>query len=333
MKKFVRILMWLLFIFALFVMTAYLLPQRVKIERSKKIEASPKIVFSQVNDLYNWEKWSKWHIIDPDLLTEFNNNGVGQGAGVIWNSDDEEIGVGKLTITESVPYDLVFCVLQFPEKNPGTMKFLLEETGEQTMITWTLTLDIGYNPFARWTGLLKNRKIGPDLEDGLDYFNTVCKVLEQEDAMIVELEQLNAFDYAGIREKVSFNAVSSKMGEMFQTVANFVAETTIGISGAPFAIYHEMKNDTIDLECGYPVSELILPKEPIQTGTFQAAECAVIDYYGNFEELEKAHSTIQQWIEKHRFRMAGPPIEKYLTDAATEPDPEKWHTKIYYPVR
>lgn len=333
MKKFVRILMWLLFIFAVLIMTAYLLPQHVNIERSKKIGASPKIVFSQVNDLYNWEKWSKWHIIDPDLKTEFNNSGVGQGAGVIWNSDDEEIGVGKLTITESVSYDSVFCVLQFPEKNPGTMKFLFEQTGEQTMITWTLTLDVGYNPFARWAGLLKNSAIGPYLEDGLDYLNTVCKVLEQEDAMIVELGQLDAFDYAGIREKVSFNSVSSKMGEMFQTVAGFVGSTTANITGAPFAIYHEMKNDTIDLECGYPISELILPKEPVQTGSIQSAKCAVINYFGGYDELEEAHSTIQQWIEKHQFRIAGPPIEKYLTDATTETDSEKWHTKIYYPVR
>jgi effector-binding domain-containing protein len=333
MKKFVRFLMWLLFVFALFIMSAYLLPQHARIERRAEIEASPKIIFSQVNDLYNWEKWSKWHILDPDLKTEFNNNGVGQGAGVIWNSNNEDIGVGKLTITESVPYDSIFCVLQFPEKNSGAMKFLLVETGEQTMITWTLTLDVGYNPFARWGGLLKNRTIGPDLEDGLDYLNTVCKVLEQEDAMIVELEQLDAFDYAAIREKVSFNDVSSRMSEMYQTIAGFVAGTTTSISGAPFAIYHEMKNDTIDLECGYPISELILPEEPIQTGTFQTAECAVIDYFGNYGELEEAHSVIQQWIEKHRFRMAGPPIEKYLTDAATEADSEKWHTKIYYPVR
>ena len=325
--------MWLLFIFALFIMTAYLLPQNVEIERSKKIGASPKIVFSQVNDLYNWEKWSKWHIADPDLETEFNNNGVGEGAGVIWNSDDGNIGIGKLTITESVPYDSVFCVLQFPEKRPGTMKFLFDENGEETFLTWTLTLDVGYNPFVRWTGLLKNSTIGPDLEDGLDYLNTVCKVLQQEDAMIVELQKLDTFEYASVREKVSFNDVSSRMSEMYQTVTNFVAGTTIAITGAPFAIYHEMKNDSIDLECGYPVSELILPEAPVETGTFQSAECATADYYGDYEKLEDAHSVIQQWIEKHRFRIAGPPIEKYITDAATEADPENWHTKIYYPVR
>lgn len=333
MKKFIRILMWLLFIFALVIMTAYLLPQYLKIERTAEIEASPKIVFSQVNDLYNWEKWSKWDIIDPDLKTEFNNHGIGQGAGVIWESNFDDIGVGKLTITESVPYDSIFCVLQFPEKRPGTMKFLFEENGAVTSVTWILTCDVGYNPFARWTGLLKNRRVGPDLQDGLDYLNTVCKVLQQEESMIVQLEDIKSFEYASIRKKIVFNDVSSQMSEMFREVENFVATTTEQITGAPFAIYHEIKNDTIDLECGYPVSKLILPERPVQTGTFQSARCAAIDYYGNYEKLEEAHSTIQQWIEKHRFRMAGPPVEKYITGAPTESDTEKLHTKIYYPVK
>ena len=333
MKKFVRFLMWLLFVFALFIITAYLLPQHVKIERSAKIEASPKIVFSQVNDLHNWEKWSKWHIVDPYLETEFNNHGVGRGAGVIWKSEYDDIGVGKLTITESVPYDSVFCVLQFPEKRPGTTKFLFEENSGVTSVTWILTCDVGYNPFARWAGLLKNKTVGPDLKAGLEYLNTVCTILEQEETTIIELEELEAFKYASVREKISFNDVSSRMGEMYQTVSTFVAGTTAKISGPPVAIYHEMNNDTIDLECGYPVSELLLPEEPVQTGIFQSAKCAVIDYFGSYENLEEAHSAIQQWIEKHRFRISGPPVEQYLTGEAAAPNPEKWHTKVYYSVK
>jgi len=333
MKKIVRFLMWLLFVFAVFIMSAYLLPQHVEIERNAKIDASPKIVFSQINDLYNWEKWSKWHITDPDLRTEFNNNGVGQGAGVIWKSNFDDIGVGKLTITESAPYDSVFCVLQFPEKRPGTMKFLFEENGGETALTWILTCDVGYNPFARWGGLLKNSKIGPEMKDGLEYLNTVCRVLEQEDAMIVELRKPDSFEYAGIREKIVYSDVSSRMNEMYQSVRNFVAATTARITGPPFAIYHEMKSDTIDLECGYPVSELILPEDPVRTGTFNPGICATIDYFGDPGKLEEAHGNLQQWIEQHGFKMNGAPVEQYITDAATEPDPNKWHTKIYYPVK
>ena len=333
MKKFVRFVMWLLFVFALFIMSAYFLPQHVKVERSAEIGAPPKIVFSQVNDLQNWEKWSNWHIDDPDLQTEFNNNGVGLGAGVIWKSEDDDIGVGKLTIIESVPYDSVVCVLQFPEKRPGTMKFHFDENGEETFLTWTLTLDVGYNPFARWAGLLKNKKVGPDLRAGLEYLNTVCRVLEQEDAVVVELANFGGFEFAAIREKMPFDEVDSRMNEMYQTVAIYVAGTTARISGPPFAVYHEMKSDTIDLECGYPVSELILPEEPVRTGIFKTTRCARVDYYGHHQNLEEAHTAIQQWVAKHGFKMIGAPVEQYITDAAAEPNPEKWYTKIYYPVK
>ena len=333
MKKFVRFVMWLLFVFAVFIMSAYFLPQHVKVERSAEIGASPKIVFSQVNDLQNWEKWSNWHITDPDLKTRFTEHGVGENGGVIWNSELDEIGKGKLTIMESAPYDSVVCKIDFPEKRTAEMKFLLNENGKETALTWILICDVGYNPFARWAGLLKNKIVGPDLKAGIDYLNTVCRVLEQEDAMIVELANFGGFEFAAIREKIPFDEVGSRMNEVYQTIGNSVAGTTARISGAPFAVYHEMKSDTIDLECGYPVSKLILPEEPVRTGTFKTAKCARVDYFGHHQNLEEVHTAIQQWVEKHGFKLNGAPVEQYNTDGATEPDPEKWHTKIYYPVK
>jgi effector-binding domain-containing protein len=333
MQKIIRTLMWILFVFALFILLAYLLPRKVEIERNTTINSSPKIVFSQVNDLHNWEKWSKWHIDDPELKLRFINNGVGDSAGVVWESEQFKNKRGRLTIVESDPYSLIHFKIEFPDREPAEMEFSLQQKGEETVLTWLLVCDVGYNPFARWAGLLKNKIVGPGLQESLDYLKTVCEVLDDENALIVELTSVEPFYYAGIREKVSAEKVSEKMGEMFDEVTAFIENSAAEIAGMPFAIYHEIVNDSVDLECGFPVSAEITPRERFQSGEFQANTCATLSYFGDYQQLEVAHTTIQNWIGTRKFKLAGPPIEMYATNPANEADPDKWHTKICYPVR
>jgi effector-binding domain-containing protein len=333
MQKVIRVLMWILFVFALIILMAYLLPCKVEIERNATMNSSPKIVFSQINDLHNWEKWSKWHIDDTELKLRFINNGVGDSAGVIWESSHLKIDRGRLTIFESEPYSLIHAKIEFPDRRPAEMKFSLQKKGEETELNWILVCDVGYNPFARWAGLLKNKIVGPALQESLYYLTTVCEVLEEENALIVELTSVKPFYYAGRREKIRAENVSVKMGEMFDEVSAFIENSTAETAGMPFAIYHEIVNDSIDLECGFPVSAEIAPRKPFQTGQFPANTCATLSYFGNYQQLEIAHSTIQNWIETRKFKLAGPPIEMYATNPANEADPDKWHTKICYPVR
>ncbi len=333
MQRFIRILMWLLFVLALFILSAYLLPRKGEVVRTKNIEASPRIVFSQINDLHNWEKWSAWHIAHPNLNLQYHNHGLGQDAGFIWHSSMREIGDGRLMITQSTPYDSILCNLQFPDKREAKSKFELKNKGEATLLRWIFVFDRGYNPFARWTGLLLDNIFGPEMEEGLDYLNTVCKVQFQENTPIVELVTIDSFYYASVSKKVYFENVGVEMEEMFAEVDDFIKTSKIRETGSPFAVYHEIKQDTIVLECGIPVKELPEGKGSIHTGKFSATRCAMSDYFGEYSFLEEAHTVIQEWIEKRRFKLAGPPMEKYITGASVSTDPGKWHTKIYYPVR
>ena len=67
--------------------------------KSAIIDAPAKVVFAQINDLYNWEKWSKWHQIDPEMQLNYINHGVGEGAGYSWESNNRKAGSGQLLIT------------------------------------------------------------------------------------------------------------------------------------------------------------------------------------------------------------------------------------------
>lgn len=333
MKQFLRIIMWVLFFIALFIAGAYFLPRIVVVERNAVIEAPANVVFSQVNDLHSWEKWSMWNQIDPEMEIKYINHGVGEGAGYNWESEHPNVGDGRLLITESAPYDSIVTLLTFAERGDAISIFYFEEKDSTTLVTWRLKYNVGYNPAARWKGLMIGSIVGPDFEEGLENLNVVCKVQVQENDFIGELVNLEAFEYASVREEVAFMDVSLKMGDLFAEVSNFIEMANTGVAGMPFAIYHEMDSESIDLECGIPVSEKVEGTEVITTGTYPEKKCAAVDYFGDYRQLEDAHTAVQSWIEEHNFKLAGAPLEFYLTDPATEPDPGKWHTRIYYPVQ
>ena len=325
--------MWLLFFFALLIAGAYFLPRFTVVERNAVIEAPPNVVFTQVNDLHSWDKWSKWSQIDPEMEVKYINHGVGEGSGYTWESRDPNVGVGKLLITESAPYDSIVTLINFADEGDAVSVFYFKEKDSNTRLTWKFRYDVGFNPLARWMGLMMGNLIGPDFEESLENLNVVCKVQVQEGSFIEELVTLEEFNYASVRDEVPFVEVSLTMGEMFGQVSNFIESSNTGVAGMPFAVYHEMEGQKIDLECGIPISRLVEKTKHVFTGTYPETKCAAVDYYGDYRQLEDAHTALQAWIEERRFKLAGAPLEFYLNDPATETDPSNWHTRIYYPVR
>jgi len=333
MKWFIKIIMWVLFLFALFILIAFffLLPREIRIEQDLYIEASSKIVFSQVNDLYNWEKWNEWHQADPDMDINYVKNGVGKSAGFQWESKNRKIGAGSVMILESKKYDSLIVNMAFFEKGEAINKFIISGEEGNCKMSWEFYYNLEQYPQLWWKGYRINRNWEAYINEGLANIKTVCEVQAKENVMVVELEKLDSFLYVSLRQKVNFADVSEKMLEMFDQLNETIQSQEIETKHSPFAIYHSIIGETIDMECGIPVPHLI-EKEEVISGVFPAVTCAALKYYGNYEQLEQGHTTVQNWLQKRRFNIGGPPIEVYVTDPEKEPDSGKWLTIIYYPV-
>jgi effector-binding domain-containing protein len=324
--------MWVLFIIALFIAIAYFLPQKIYVERESAIEASPMTVYSQIIDLHSWNKWSRWNQIDPNMEINYINKGVGVGAGYSWESENKNVGKGTIEIVEAVKFDSVVVKMNFMEQGAARSSFLFEESGNSTMLKWTLSYDVGYNPFARWMGLMMDNYIGKDFEAGLINLNALSRMLEKEKEYLVLIDELERFHFVSIREKVPFIEVSLKMGEMYGEIGTYINNMGAEKNGKPYAMYHLMNEQDIDLECGIPTKVLVKGDGDFLAGTFPETKCATVDFYGDYRGLEEGHMAVQQWIEKRGFALVGAPMEIYLTDPGSDPNPENWLTRIYYPV-
>ena len=171
-----KILIALAVIVVVFAVIVALQPSEFRVARTATISAPPPAVFAQVNDFHKWEAWSPWAKLDPAMKQTYEGTPDGTGAVYTW-SGNNEVGEGRMTITESRPSDLIRIKLEFLKPFAGTSiaEFTFKPEGNQTMVTWSMA---GKNNFmAKAFGLFMNmdKMIGGQFDKGLAQMKSVAE--------------------------------------------------------------------------------------------------------------------------------------------------------------
>ena len=170
----------LMVIVAAFVVIVALQPSDFRVTRSAAITAPPEAVFVQVNDLHRWEAWSPWAKLDPAAKNSYEGPAAGVGAAFSW-AGNSQVGVGRMTITESRPNDLIRMNLEFikPFKATNITEFTFKPEGNLTVVTWTMS---GKNNFlSKAVGLFMDcdKMVGGEFEKGFENLKTVLAAKKQ----------------------------------------------------------------------------------------------------------------------------------------------------------
>jgi effector-binding domain-containing protein len=332
MKALKNVSIILLVLVILLIAIAYLLPNKVQVQKTSLIHAPTSTVFEQVNNLHNWEKWSPWFRLDTTMDIKYFGNAKGEGSGYEWKSENRKVGSGSLVIIASVPEDSILTELEFTSNQKIISSILFNSTDSGTMVTWGIEFKLGKNPFLRYIGLFMKKNIENDFAKGLENLDIYLKSQHLPVDMKIELTTIQSFNYISIRDTVIFNDISTKMGEYFGVLMEYMNRKNLVQTHAPFAIYHSFTNDDADIEVGIGITQPVETKQPIISGKFNASNVVVADYYGPYNNISKAHELIQTWLAANNKKMKGPPYEFYVTDPSSEKDSTKWLTRVYYPV-
>lgn len=142
------------------------LPAEWECERTIVVSGQTGEIQPLVADLRRWNDWSAWNTAaDPTMETTFSGADTGTGAVREWTGD--ELGVGRLEITESslagIEYFLTFE--DMPHKIYGSFEYAAADEG--TEITWKSWGDTGDMPWDKVLSQVFVPFIGGDLETGL----------------------------------------------------------------------------------------------------------------------------------------------------------------------
>ncbi|MFW0795703.1 SRPBCC family protein [Gordonia sp. CPCC 205515] len=138
------------------------------VTRSELINALPDQIYPLIVDLHEWQKWSPWEGLDPDLNRTYSGPQAGPGAGYAW-SGNRKAGKGTMTIADVTEPTRVAVDVAFekPMKSSSTSVFTLAPRGAKTEVTWTMTGPHSlFSRIAAPLGLF-DKLIGKDFEKGL----------------------------------------------------------------------------------------------------------------------------------------------------------------------
>lgn len=311
------------------------LPSTFNLERSVIIDADREQVFKQVNDFKNWKNWAPWALKDSTIYTireNYSNPSAGEGASFKWNSEHEDVGEGTITIVESLNNESVITEVDLGMViAQGGWHF--NETGEGINVVWSMDVDFGFNPVAKFFGLFMEDYVAPDYELGLQRLKTYAENLPKINRVAVSQDSVGTTWFLAIRDTVNQMEISNAHGKMYAHINRFMDNAGIDINGEPLVIYHYWSDSIIDIEAGIPVKDSVsINDDVVKLNKIQAGDVVTAIHYGPYDRLPETYFGINEWMRKNKVVVIGPPWEVYLTDPTTEADPEKWKTAIYFPI-
>ncbi|MCU1321055.1 MAG: hypothetical protein JWM43_704 [Acidobacteriaceae bacterium] len=143
-------------------------PNSFRVQRSATINASPQKIAALINDFHNWNDWSPWAHIDPDMKTTYSGPASGVGSVYLWEGNSK-VGQGRMEILAIQPTQTT-VKLDFlkPFEGHNTTDFIFQPQGSSTQVEWVM-----YGPMTFFPGKLMSvftsmdKMIGGDFEKGL----------------------------------------------------------------------------------------------------------------------------------------------------------------------
>ena len=167
-----RFAIGLLIAFVLFVIVGLSLPKETVVERSVIINAPIGVVFNNVNNLKNHEKWDPWQAADRTMKITYGTVTEGTGASYSWTS---EMGDGTQTITESVTNRSIKVELDFKKQRTMRGWWHFTPMGQGVRVSERVANKAGACLCARYINLFIDAEIGRYFTRGLKKLKEVSE--------------------------------------------------------------------------------------------------------------------------------------------------------------
>ena len=151
LKYFFRLLLLIGAVVGIIALIGSLLPRDYDFESQVTIVAPPDVIFDKIDNLRNWQQWSKQFNPINIAGLEINYSGEDSGIGAVQTWTDPR-GNGKLWITASEPdqsidYQAIFG--DFPEMES---RIELSPQGASTQVIWSSKGSLPAGPFYGFFG-------------------------------------------------------------------------------------------------------------------------------------------------------------------------------------
>jgi len=335
--KFVKIIaILLLSIVGLAGIIGIFLPNHAKVERSIYIKSRATIVYELINNLNQWPSWSPWHQIDPNAIWNYSEPAFGKGAWYSWNSENHNLGSGKMSIDATVIDERVDLTLSMNGMGAAQIQFIIEGKGAQTKLSWILSKELGTNPYARYWGLLLDKMMGPDFEKGLETMKIIAEKRGAKPMILgheTDIVSMDKFQYIGIRKQVKKEALNQFLGTGFSLLIDAIKKQEVPFKGSPFTINYSVSEGKFDIEAGIRIERPMTASEDLKLGSIDSCRAFVVHYIGPYQEIGNIYQATFNYFKEQSIQAIAAPMEFYVSDPSMVKDSTQFKTDIYFRIQ
>jgi effector-binding domain-containing protein len=147
-----------------------------------------------------------------------------------------------------------------------------------------------------------------------------------------EIQEQEAQPTICIRTRTSVDRIPEVMGKAFESVFRYLGKMGAQPASPPFAAYHNMDMQNLDVEIGVAVSRELPASGEIHKGEIPAGQFATCLHVGPYTELTQAYDALTEFVKEEGYEVSGAVYEFYL-NGPEEAAPEELETRICFPVR
>ena len=151
-------------------------PDEFMVSRSLRMQATPELLFSHINDLRAMNRWNPFVQQDPNLQGEYSEPASGPGAS--YSFKGRKAGSGRISITGAQPPSQVLMQLDMssPMEGHNRIEFSLKPVDAgQTEVTWAMSGCGNFISKVMCVFFSMDKMVGKPFEQGLQQLKTLAE--------------------------------------------------------------------------------------------------------------------------------------------------------------
>lgn len=342
-----RVVLFLVVLILLLVTVSFFLPDHSHLERSIVIDADQQRVFETVSNIRTFNEWSPWANLDPEAKYSYSGPDAGVGAKMTWQSDKQSVGSGSMEITGMEPDRRVEMAIGFGDQGQARAYLDLEPVAGGTRVTWGFDSDHGYDPMARYFGLMMDKFLGPPYEQGLADLKRYVESAPEADSdtggrngdipaiEVVDVEPMQILFAAG-HSSQDPEAIGPALAEAYGKVMAVIREQELRQQAAPLSVATRWEDNIYEFKAGIPIEAAgeisVASDSDVQMETTYAGKAVRAVHTGPYEQLAVTYDAIEEFIEARGLAVNGYSWEQYVSEPGKTAEADLV-THIYYPVK
>jgi AraC family transcriptional regulator len=145
---------------------------------------------------------------------------------------------------------------------------------------------------------------------------------------------LTPYPAIAVKDSVTYEELASFMEIYMPQLFMYAIRQGGEIAAPPYSIYYNWDPEGLILvECGVPLEEAIGGDGTFMPTETPGGKAVKAVHMGPYEELVNTYEALEQYMKVMKYEPLGLAYEVYVNDPSEEPNPAKWETHIYFPIK